>query len=273
VRGLTCLFVCLLSAAPAQAQTETDARTPTETQTQTETGTSFVERFEKLNSRKWYVSDGWTNGAHQDCLWSSDNVQHAPGAVTLSLRPVADAQAKVSCAELQSTNTYGYGTYEVRMRAAAAPGLVTAFFTYTGAPHFPRHDEIDFEFLGKDARSVQLNYFADSKGGHERIVRFPFDASATTNDYAFDWRPDSLRWYINGELVHEVQRVANEPFPQEAGKIILSIWNGKGREIEQWLGKFVAGERPLEATYELVAFTEAGKPCQFPESIVCKFQR
>lgn len=35
----------------------------------------FVEEFETLDEGRWYVSDGWTNGPHQNCTWSRDAVQ------------------------------------------------------------------------------------------------------------------------------------------------------------------------------------------------------
>jgi endo-1,3-1,4-beta-glycanase ExoK len=239
-------------------------------QAQSEIGGSFVERFERLDRGKWYVSDGWRNGEHQACVWSARNIKLEPGALALSLTRHEGADNRFACAEVQTNRKYGHGMYEVRMRPAASPGLVTAFFTYTGAPHGSRHDEIDFEFLGKDRAAVQLNYFAAGQGKNEKIVKFAFDATASMNDYAFEWLPDSLRWFVNGELVHEVMREPGQPFPEEPSKIILSIWNGQGRNMEQWLGRFPEPDGALAATYEYVAFTEAGKPCQFPESIVCK---
>ena len=30
-------------------------------------GKSFVDDFDKINRGFWYVSDGWNNGAHQNC--------------------------------------------------------------------------------------------------------------------------------------------------------------------------------------------------------------
>jgi endo-1,3-1,4-beta-glycanase ExoK len=52
-------------------------------------------------------------------------------------------------------------------------------------------------------------------------------------------------------------------------KIFFSLWSG-GAGTEQWLGPFSDPGRPLTATFEYAAFTAAGTPCQFPESIVCQ---
>jgi endo-1,3-1,4-beta-glycanase ExoK len=237
----------------------------------TGTGGSFFDDFTTLDRNRWFVSNGWSNGDYQNCTWSVDNVRAAKHSLELLLTDQPSGERLFTCGELQTNKFYGYGTYEVRMRAAAAPGLVTAFFTYTGPPHGAGkpHDEVDFEFLGKDPKAVQLNYFADGQGKHLRVITFDFDAATTVNDYAFEWMPDSLRWFVNGRLVHEVKRRPDEPFPTNPGKIYLSIWNGKGRDTEAWLGRFEYPGLPVAATYEYVAFTEVGKECQFPTSIVC----
>jgi endo-1,3-1,4-beta-glycanase ExoK len=244
-------------------------------------GSSFVESFTAKDLRRWYISDGWTNGDHQGCTWSAGNVTAGGGALELRLRKEGGARATgpdgeaapsqiYSCAELQTHEAYGYGTYEVRMRPAAGSGVVTAFFTYIGPrPGAPApHDEIDFEFLGKDTRAVQLNYFGNGEGGHERMARLAFDAPGRMADYAFEWLPDSIRWFIDGELVHEARREAGKPFPATPSRILLSLWSAHGLDV--WTGKFEYPGQPLVARYERVAFTKAGDPCQFPDSIVCK---
>lgn len=235
-------------------------------------GTSFVDRFETFDRSVWDVSHGWSNGNHQDCTWYGGNVKFAKGNVKLVLTNDRTATRNYTCAEIQTVARYGYGTYEVRMRSAAASGLVSAFFTYAPrSERWPGQDEIDFEFLGKDPNSVQLNYFVDGLGDNRHDVPLGFDASATVSDYAFEWLPDAIRWYVNGKLVHEARKT-DDKFPKRDSKIILSIWNGAGRDMENWLGRFAYPGSQLTAAVEYVAFTEAGKPCQFETSIVCKLK-
>ena len=132
------------------------------------------------------------------------------------------------------------------------------------------HDEIDFEFLGRSASTVQLNYFAAGKGDHGHDVELGFDPARTMADYAFEWTPEGIRWFVNGREVHAVRRQEGRPFPVTPGKICLSIWNGRGPDMETWLAPFDSAKRPLTARYERVAFTRWGEPCQFPESLVCR---
>lgn len=232
-----------------------------------ESAASFTEDFASgsLDPSRWAVSDGWANGSHQLCTWSSRNVSLADGALVLSLTNTPLKDRKFSCAEIQTKGRYGYGTYEIRMQAAESSGIVSAFFTYIGPPHRKPHDEIDFEFLGKSRRTVQLNYYAGGKGDHEKLMDLDFDASGDMHDYAFVWAPDALHWYIDGRRVHTV-KADPAALPQNPSKIYLSLWNGNA---VGWLGRFTDPGQPLVMKVERVAFTARGDPCQFPQSIVC----
>src|SRR3546814_9681975 len=80
--------------------------------------------------------------------------------MTITLTNTGASGRRFASGEYQSRRFFGYGRFEARLKAIAAPGIVTGFFTYTG-PSFDGdpHDEIDFEFLGKSPRQVQVNYY------------------------------------------------------------------------------------------------------------------
>jgi endo-1,3-1,4-beta-glycanase ExoK len=101
-------------------------------------------------------------------------------------------------------------------------------------------------------------------------VNFDFDATEAFNDYAFEWLPSSIRWYVNGRLIREVRKDRGDLIPSRKQKIYVSIWNGIGVDQEVWLGRFSYPGRPLVAAYEHIAFTRMGSGCQFPDSIVCE---
>jgi endo-1,3-1,4-beta-glycanase ExoK len=230
-------------------------------------GTSFFDDFATFDLTRWSFSDGWNSGDFQDCTYSRKGLKPIDGALELTLSDTPTGKTPYTCAEIQTKAEFGYGTYEVKMRAAPGAGSVSAFFVYAGPNP---QDEIDFEFLGKDLRAVQLNYYAGGKGGHEYLARMPVDPSKTPVLLAFDWLPDTIRWYIDGQLVHEVKRQAGEPFPERPTRIHLSIWNGKAsKDNDAWLGRFQYDGKPLLMTVDHVAFTAQGEACQFPESVVC----
>lgn len=228
---------------------------------------SFFEPFDGLDGRRWYISDGWVNGAHQGCTWSRAAVDVRKGMLQMSVLRYSNKLRPLVCGELQALGgAYGYGTYEARMRVAAGSGLNTAMFTYSGPPITPVHDEIDFEFLGKARQKVQLNYFVGARGMHGTDTPLAADASADFHDYAFVWEPGKVRWFVDGKLVRTAD---SQPLPTTAGRFYLSLWSGSST-VNDWLGPMDAGSLPAKADVDWVAYTATGERCLFPTSITCQ---
>lgn len=112
--------------------------------------------------------------------------------------------SRVACGEIQTKQRFGYGTYEARLKTDTGSGLNAAFFTYIGPSDKQPWDEIDFEILTKDTSKVQVNAYIDGKGKNEKLVEVPGGTDKAFNDYAFVWEKDSLRWYVNGQLVNTI---------------------------------------------------------------------
>lgn len=148
-------------------------------------------------------------------------------------------------AEYRTDNVYSYGYYEVCMKPAKGSGLVSSFFTYTNNP---RWDEIDIEFLGKDTTKVQFNYYIDGVGGHEKLYDLGFDASSEFHVYAFDWKSNSITWYVDGKAVY----TATESIPEYPQQIMMNIWNCTG--IDEWTGPLDESALPATASYKWVAY-------------------
>ncbi len=229
-----------------------------------EEGGSFVEEFDRLDTARWYVSDGWNNGAHQNCTWSKDAVRVEGGRLLLTFDAKPAGDRRYACGEVQTRQRYGYGTYEARMKSATGQGLNSAFFTYIGPTDKKPHDEIDFEVLGKDTSRVQLNQYIAGKGGNEKLAAVPGGADGGFNDYAFVWQKERLRYYVNGALVHEVTDPAK--LPANTQKIFLSLWGTD--TLTDWMGRF-AFAGPARMEVERIAFTAEGEPCQFDGSLAC----
>ena len=235
-------------------------------------GASFVDTFARVDPGRWLISNGWSNGDFQDCTFQRGNVAVVGGGgVTLALQD-ATGLAPLELRGVAEPRHLRLRILEVRVRAARAHGVVTAFFTYIGPYQKPPqpHDEIDFEFLGRATSTVQANYFANGVGEHGHDIPLGFDAADRMSDYAFEWTPDAIRWFVDGRLMHEVAHKHGDPYPTTPGKICLSIWNGRGPSMTSWLGAFDARERRLEAHFQRVAFTRWGDHCQFPEFLVCR---
>ena len=228
------------------------------------TGTSFVENFDRIDRKIWYVSDGWDNGAHQNCTWSKDQVAIENGVLELTFEQRKAGKRDYACGEIQTNKRYSYGTYEARIKTAEGSGLNSAFFTYIGPTDKKPHDEIDFEVLGKDSAKVQVNQYISAKGGNEKLVDVEGGANADFNDYAFVWEKDRLRYYLNGKLVQEVTDPTKIPVNEQ--KIFFSLWGTD--TLSDWMGKFDY-QGPAKMQIDRMAYTAPGEKCLFPESLTC----
>ena len=199
-------------------------------------------------------ADGWTNGDPFDVFWHKENVTFKNGRMQLTIdkdKIGNDKNILYSGGEFRSKDFFGYGRYEVRMKALKGDGALSSFFTYTGPYDNPPTpwDEIDIEILGKDTTQVQFNYYRDSKGGHEFMYDLGFDASKDFHNYGFEWHKDCIIWFVDGK---EAYRVDKE-IPVTKAKIMMNAWAGKG--VDEWLKPFNARNLPLVAEYEWIKFT------------------
>lgn len=205
--------------------------------------------FAKGTSELFECSNGWSNGDMFNCTWRKDNVTFNDGKMQLIIdKDKTLTNPPYSGGEYRSKDFYGYGRYEVSLKAIKNDGVVSSFFTYTGPSDKNPWDEIDIEILGKDTTKVQFNYFTDGKGNHEYIYDLGFDASEGFHTYAFEWHKDKIVWFVDGKEAH----TATESIPVTKSKIMMNAWNGKG--VDGWLNAFDDSKLPITAEYEWIGF-------------------
>lgn len=217
---------------------------------------SFFAPYPKINEDLWYISHGWSNGPHQSCEWRKNAVFAKDNKLNLMLSDKGGLKRPIGCGELQSRGKFHYGRYEVRMRAAKGNDLNSSFFTYTGPPHgTDSHDEIDFEFLGKNPKEVEVTFWQNGEQFKVQKIPLGFDASEVLANYAFEWKPDSITWFVNDKEVFKTPE--GTKIPSHPGKIFISLWSG-AESTKQWLGPFHYKE-PATAQYEWIKFTPFDK--------------
>ena len=192
--------------------------------TETKASDAFSVDLTKGENALFEASNGWTNGMPFNCFWHKENVTFEDGALQL--------------------------TVDESPNPAADKVPYSSFFTYTGPYDGDPWDEIDFEVLGKDTTKVQLNYFRNGKGGHEKMIDLGFDASEDFHTYAFEWHKNSIIWFVDGK---EVFRRENEDLPVTKQKIMMNAWNGKG--VDEWLKPFNDSNLPITAEYKSIKYT------------------
>jgi len=214
------------------------------------------------NLAAWHLSSHGNGNSFQANDWDEGSVQFDQDGLALVVLDGRPGGQNWTSGEVQSKALYGYGRYEVMMRPVAQSGLVSAFFTYTGPYFGDPHDEIDIEFIGRDTRTLEVNYFRNGEVGGFAKIPLSFDAADRLHVYAFDWRPDRISWYVDNELVY--QTPANDTgIPRTPGRIFMNLWTGRGANLHSWHGapQFDIGAR---AEYACVSFTpidETGRTC------------
>ncbi len=225
---------------------------------------SFFEDFSTFDATRWYISDGWSNGDHQNCLWSESAVVPEKGRLSLYFFYDVTESHDYRCAEIQSMGRFGYGAYEARFRTDEGSGLNSAFFTYIGEVHGESHDEIDFEILTANPLEVTVNTFVDGEPMHGAEGPLPRPSNEYFHVYSFIWEPERIRWYVDGSLIHSVE---DETLPSINQKIYFSVWGSD--TLSDWMGTFDHPTRPVRMDIDWVAFTALGEDCQFDESVLC----
>ncbi len=154
-------------------------------------------------------------------------IPHGCG-MTLNASNVGDRE--YSAASLISKQSYHYGRFEVIMRPARAPGVVTAFFLHRNDPW----QEIDMELLGRDTTKVLVNVYFNpgdpgtkcnfGNRGTPVVIDLTFDAAEDYHRYAIEWEPHEVRWFVDDHLIHVRALWEPTPVPNLPMRMYCSIW-------------------------------------------------
>ncbi|MFG6394333.1 MAG: glycoside hydrolase family 16 protein [Lachnospiraceae bacterium] len=213
----------------------------------TAASTHFGDGFDYCNPQLWEKADGWSNEGMFNCTWREANVNFNNGILDLSITNDWSGSKPFAGGEYRTRDKFGYGLYQVNMKPAKNPGIVSSFFTYTGPNDMTPWDEIDIEFLGRDTTKVQFNYYTNGEGNHEYLYNLGFDASEGFHTYGFNWQPGYIAWFVDGEEVYR----AYSNIPSNPGKIMLNIW--PGINVDDWLGAY-DGNTGIKALYDWVSY-------------------
>lgn len=247
----------------------------------TATGDSFFDDLETYDTTRWNKADGWCNPAGFDACWRADHITHTHSIMAITLDDVACSgdcsDRSFSSGEYRTHDPtgsgdeyYGYGCFEVRLKAAAGSGLITSFFTYNGGEWDTPpggnglHNEIDIEILGKDTTQMQVNFFANGTGNHEQMVPLGFDAALDFHNYAFKWTDTNTEWYVDGSFVTDTSEPTTpDATPANGGphKIMMNFWpvDPDYPDLVARAGPFTY-TNPLSAEYDWIKYT-AGSDC------------
>ncbi|MDZ7372827.1 MAG: family 16 glycosylhydrolase [candidate division KSB1 bacterium] len=170
--------------------------------------------------------------------------------VATCLVPVLTWAKDYRGAELRTRESYLYGRFEVRMKAAWGSGLLSSFFTYNDVDPNSRWNEIDIEILGRYPDDVQFNIIPPDRLNHVHHQFVPFDPSLDFHVYAIEWTDHYVAWFVDGVEVHR-QTGTHVLALNRPQKIMMNIWQPA---YVDWAGKWDPAVLPAFAYYDYVSY-------------------
>ena len=154
-------------------------------------------------------------------------------------------------AEYRTKESFVYGRFEVRYKPARKEGVVSSFFTYHEFTSQTGWNEIDIEFIGRNDNHVQFNIITPNQKFHIRNQYLDFDPYLEFHDYAFEWTPDYVAYFVDGNEVWKTQGefVSMLKYPQ---KIMMNIWNPV---YTNWVGTWNDAYLPAIAEYDYISYS------------------
>ncbi|RJP63214.1 MAG: glycosyl hydrolase family protein [Ignavibacteriales bacterium] len=153
-------------------------------------------------------------------------------------------------AEYRTKEAYTYGRFEAKIKAAQRDGMLASFFTYYDGVGTSNWNEIDIEILGRYENNIQFNTITPGQKNHVRSQPVNFNPSLDYHTYAFEWTPDYVAWFIDGEEVYRQtgEHISTLVHPQ---KIMMNIWNPA---YDNWVGTWNENALPAFAYYDFVSY-------------------
>ena len=167
--------------------------------------------------------------------------------VTCLLTPAAGQNYRG--AELRTLESFQYGRFETSLRSVEGDGFLCSFFSYNDEYPMTQWAEIDFEVLGRWPNNIDVNVI-DEGGSHLRQHPVDFNTHMDFHDYAFEWTPEYVAWFIDGT---EFYRQTEEHITdlQEPQKLMMNIWTPA---YADWVGTLDPRVLPRFAHYDWVSY-------------------
>ena len=236
---LTLIITAITAAAiyPVAAQKQLDRNPETLSAAAPE---HFRDDFNgtTLNRDSWQVAT-WSEHGGQT---GSERVFVKDGFLNLVL--VNDLNKGILSSALQTTQKYGFGRWEARLKPSNVPGVLNSMYTIDwDDPSTPNKDgdgtkqEIDIEFLTKTFRqNTGEMHAAVHAAGRKSMntnpdLRLNFNPSSDFHVYGFDILPDRIDWLIDGKVVHTYKYAGNAITINSSYNLKFNVWTAR-----DWIG-------------------------------------
>lgn len=179
----------------------------------------FEDNFDgtELNRDDWNVElhePGWVNNELQEYVDSEDNIFLEDGKLIIqALKTVTRGEASYTSGRINTQNKHDikYGRFEVRAKVPSGQGFLPAFWLMASDENlygqWPKCGEIDImEVLGSETTTTHatVHYGEPHEQNQGSYTLTNGDFSGEFHDFACEWEPGEIRWYVDGELFHTV---------------------------------------------------------------------
>ena len=170
-------------------------------------------------------------------LFRRDNFVPGKCDAALELRDEPTPVRSLTSAAVATRCWWRYGRFEAVLKPAGTPGVVTGIFLHRNGPR----QEIDLEFLGRDTTRLLTNvYFNPGEVGARLeygyrgtpiLIELGFDAAADFHAYAIEWQPGLVKWWVDGQVVHERVVWNPTPIPHLPMQFNVNLWPSRSTEL------------------------------------------
>lgn len=219
---------------------------------------AVVDDFTSFDESRWTArGDSFPSNL---AMFRKENIALLPAhGCRMTLGATNVGHREYAAASLTSKQSYHFGRFEVIMKPARAPGVVTAFFLHRNDPW----QEIDVELLGRETTRVLVNvYFNPGESGTKCnfgnrgtpvVIDLTFDAAEDYHRYAIEWEPHEVRWFVDEQLIHVRAHWEPTPVPHLPMAVYCSIWAPRSAELG---GELRGCDLPVTSDLRCIAISE-----------------
>ncbi|KAJ4832276.1 hypothetical protein Tsubulata_012223 [Turnera subulata] len=179
---------------------------------------------------------------------------------------------KYSGSGFESKNEYLFGRFDMQIKLVPgnSAGLVTTFYLKSRGPlRGPKHDEIDFEFLGNSTGqpyTLHTNVYAQGIGVAEQQFRLWFDPTKAFHTYSVIWNIKNIIFLVDNTPIRVFRNLKGIPYPtSQPMKVYASLWNSDDWATQGGKVKADWTNAPYTAYYSNfntnACIWKPGKPC------------
>lgn len=205
------------------------------------------DEFDSFDTNRW--SKATHTFPENKARFSEANAVVEGGFLKLRVSNVPNGDKPYSAAEVLSKEEFTFGRFEGRIKFCAGSGMVSSLFTYKEDVN-QSWQEIDIEHLGYLPKSIQYNLISGTLASRKyqpKVVTFQYAPPTEFHDYAFEWRPEGITFFVDGVQTHkDVQDTL-----KDAARLHMNAWP-TDNAVTSFAGQLDPSAIPCEAQYDWV---------------------